>query len=172
VWSQELYGYVPARPPAYASDPVSVRQPANSLHASFSPDLTVDTLRFTWIPATRSPEDFHLQVSAHAGRTFAMSRGAHDGDSADGSIAGLAEPRAILEAFEKPACSERPDRVARHHRTAGSQSGPGATPTMCDSYCTATLFQAGRATCATQTSPGVAVRKSDRARHRCPTLSN
>jgi hypothetical protein len=26
-------------------------------------------LRFPWVPVTKSPEDFHLQVSAHAGRT-------------------------------------------------------------------------------------------------------
>ena len=29
----------------------------------------MNTLRFAWIPATWSPKDFHLQVSAYAGRT-------------------------------------------------------------------------------------------------------
>ena len=37
--------------------------------ASFSVDLAVAALRFPWVPVTKFPEDFHLQVSAHAGRT-------------------------------------------------------------------------------------------------------
>jgi hypothetical protein len=32
-------------------------------------------LRFAWVPATKSPEDFHLQANAHAGRTSRTARG-------------------------------------------------------------------------------------------------
>ena len=38
-----------------ASDPVSVRQPASSLAASFSAPLTVGALRFAWVATTNSP---------------------------------------------------------------------------------------------------------------------
>ena len=58
-----------ARPTPYASHPVPVRPPADSLHASFSLHLAMTTLRFAWIPAIRSPEDFHLQARGHAGHT-------------------------------------------------------------------------------------------------------
>ena len=49
--------------------PISVRRPAGSFPASFSAGLATVTLRFPWVPVTKSPEDFHLLVSAHAGRT-------------------------------------------------------------------------------------------------------
>jgi hypothetical protein len=49
--------------------PVSVRRPAASFHASFTPASRFDALRFTSLAVTSSREDFHLQVNAHAGRT-------------------------------------------------------------------------------------------------------
>ncbi len=52
-----------------ASNPVSVRQPTGSLHAPFSADLTDDAWRFASVPVTKSREDFHLLVDAHAGHT-------------------------------------------------------------------------------------------------------
>jgi hypothetical protein len=52
-----------------ASYPVSVRQPADSFPASFSTPVTLGALRFPWRATTNSPEDFHLQVIAHAGPT-------------------------------------------------------------------------------------------------------
>ena len=52
-----------------ASYPVSVRQLADSLAASFSSPLAVAALRFTWVATTNSPEDSHLQVIIHAGHT-------------------------------------------------------------------------------------------------------
>jgi len=42
-------------------------------HTASSMNLTV-ALRFAWVPATKSPEEFHLQVSAHAGRTARRQR--------------------------------------------------------------------------------------------------
>ena len=68
-WSRALRGRVPARPAVSASPPVSVRQPAAALHASFSLDRAVGTWRFAWVPATGFPKDSHLQVSDHAGHT-------------------------------------------------------------------------------------------------------
>ena len=74
-WSRALRGRVPARPAVYASHPVAVRQPAESLHASCSLDLAVGPLRVAWVPATGFPKDSPLQVSAHAGHTHpGMSR--------------------------------------------------------------------------------------------------
>src|SRR5213596_2879038 len=52
-----------------ASYPVSVRQPVGSFPAAFSAALASAALRFPWVPVTKSPEDSHLQVSAHAGHT-------------------------------------------------------------------------------------------------------
>jgi hypothetical protein len=52
-----------------ASYPVSVRRLADSLAASFSRPLTLAALRFAWVATTNSPEDFHLQVTIHAGHT-------------------------------------------------------------------------------------------------------
>jgi hypothetical protein len=52
-----------------ASHPISVRQPAASFPASFSAPVTLGALRFPWIVTTNSPEDFHLQVTRHAGHT-------------------------------------------------------------------------------------------------------
>src|SRR5207249_9527168 len=49
--------------------PVSVRRPAGSFPASFSAGLATVALRFPWVLVTKFPEDFHLLVSAHAGRT-------------------------------------------------------------------------------------------------------
>src|SRR5439155_14583367 len=54
--------------------PVSVRRPAGSFPASFRRSLAVAPLRFPWVPVTKFPEDFHLPVSAHAGRTSVNGR--------------------------------------------------------------------------------------------------
>ena len=51
-----------------ASYPVSVRRPAASLPASFTPASRNDALQFASLAVTSSREDFHLQVDAHAGR--------------------------------------------------------------------------------------------------------
>ena len=61
---------LPARPAREASYPVSVRQVAALLHASFRPRLAATPLRF----ANPSPpsgwvEDFHLQAAVHARHT-------------------------------------------------------------------------------------------------------
>ena len=61
---------LPARPTKPASYPVSVRQVAALLHASFRPRLTTTPLRF----ANPSPpsgwvEDFHLRAAVHARHT-------------------------------------------------------------------------------------------------------
>ena len=53
--------------------PVRVPRLAGSLAASFSGPLTVAALRFTWVATTNSPEDFHLQVTIHAGHTTKAS---------------------------------------------------------------------------------------------------
>ncbi len=58
-----------------ASYPVSIRRLADSLPASFSRPLTLAALRFTWVATTSFPEDFHLQVIAHAGHTKRMAAG-------------------------------------------------------------------------------------------------
>src|ERR1700687_3903632 len=52
----------------------SVRRPAASLHASFTPASRSDALRFTSLAVTSSREDFHLLVNAHAVRTANGSR--------------------------------------------------------------------------------------------------
>ena len=52
-----------------ASDLVSIRQPAASLHASFPRSVALPQLRFTLIDGDISHEDSHLEVGAHAGRT-------------------------------------------------------------------------------------------------------
>ncbi len=57
-----------------ASYPVSVRRPAASLPASFTPSSRSDALRFASLAVTSLREDFHLQVDAHAGRTSARTR--------------------------------------------------------------------------------------------------
>jgi len=52
--------------------PISVRRLADSLAASFSAILADGNqfaLRFAWVATTNSPEDSHLQITAHAGRT-------------------------------------------------------------------------------------------------------
>lgn len=49
--------------------PILVHRLADSLAASFSAPVTLGALRFTWVATTNSPEDFHLQVIAHAGHT-------------------------------------------------------------------------------------------------------
>jgi len=52
--------------------PVSVRRLADSLPASFSATLAGGNhfaLRFAWVATTSFPEYFHLQITAHAGRT-------------------------------------------------------------------------------------------------------
>ena len=59
-----------------ASYPVRVPRLADSLPASFSGPLTVAALRFTWVATTSSPEDFHLQVTIHAGHTEKTRRNA------------------------------------------------------------------------------------------------
>jgi hypothetical protein len=55
------------------SAPPSIRflfvAPRVSLAASFGVSLTIHALRFARVAATNSPEDFHLQVSVHAGHT-------------------------------------------------------------------------------------------------------
>src|ERR1700694_470968 len=53
----------------------SVRRPAASLHASFTPTSRSDALRFTSLAVTSSREDFHLLVNAHAGHTANGARG-------------------------------------------------------------------------------------------------
>ena len=50
------------------NNPVPARRPAGSFPASFSVGLTTAALRFPWVPVTKSSEDFHLHVSAPAGR--------------------------------------------------------------------------------------------------------
>ena len=55
--------------PCSALYPISVRRLADSLAASFSRPLTLAALRFAWVATTSSPEDFHLQVTIHAGHT-------------------------------------------------------------------------------------------------------
>ncbi len=60
-----------------ASYPVSVRRLASSLHASFSAHLTIRTLHFTSVPATRSQEDSHLLIIAHAGHSQKRRAGKH-----------------------------------------------------------------------------------------------
>src|SRR5207247_4859211 len=52
----------------------SVRRPAASFHASFTPSSRFDALRFPSLAVTSSREDFHLQVNAHAGRTYWVTR--------------------------------------------------------------------------------------------------
>ena len=52
-----------------ASNPVSVRRPAVSLHASFPRSVTLPQLRFASIAMVSFWEDFHLQGVPHAGRT-------------------------------------------------------------------------------------------------------
>jgi hypothetical protein len=54
--------------------PVPVRRPAASFPASFMPASRSDTLRFPSLAVTSSREDFHLQVNAHAGRTYWIIR--------------------------------------------------------------------------------------------------
>ena len=54
-----------------ASNPVSVRRPAASLHASFPRSVTFPQLRFASIAMASFREDFHLQGEHHAGRTRA-----------------------------------------------------------------------------------------------------
>jgi hypothetical protein len=54
--------------------PVPVRRPAASFHASFTPSSRLDALRFPSLAVTSSREDFHLQVNAHAGRTYWVTR--------------------------------------------------------------------------------------------------
>ena len=54
--------------------PVRVPRLAVSLAASFNGPLTVAALRFTWVATTNSPEDFHLQVTIHAGHTMQEPR--------------------------------------------------------------------------------------------------
>ena len=60
---------MPARPTVAASDPVPVRRLGISFHASFGRSLTAPPLRFPRVPATGFPEDLHLLVVRHAGRT-------------------------------------------------------------------------------------------------------
>ncbi len=57
-----------------ASYPVRVPRLAGSLAASFSGPLTVAVLHFTWVATTNSAEDFHLQVTIHAGHTMKEPR--------------------------------------------------------------------------------------------------
>ena len=57
-----------------ASYPVSVRRPVGSFPASFGHSLAAAPLRFPWVPVTWFPEDLHLLVSAHAGRTTNRAR--------------------------------------------------------------------------------------------------
>ena len=52
-----------------ASYPVLVHRLADSLAASFSAPVALGALRFTWVAATSSPKDFHLQAITHAGHT-------------------------------------------------------------------------------------------------------
>jgi hypothetical protein len=52
-----------------ASYPVSVRWPAASLHASFTPSSRIDTLRFASLAVISIREELRLQVNAYAGRT-------------------------------------------------------------------------------------------------------
>ena len=52
-----------------ASYPVPVRRLATPFPASFTPSSRSDALRFPALAVTSSREDFHLQISAHAGRT-------------------------------------------------------------------------------------------------------
>ena len=52
-----------------ASDPVSVRRPAASLHASFPQSVALLQLRFASIAMVGFREDLHLQGIRHAGRT-------------------------------------------------------------------------------------------------------
>jgi len=51
-----------------ASNPVSVRRPTVSLHASFPRSVALPQLRFASIAMVNSWEDFHLQGVRHAGR--------------------------------------------------------------------------------------------------------
>ena len=65
-----LHCLLPTRPICTASNPISVRQVAVLLHASFRPRLTATPLRF----ANPSPpsgwiEDLHLQTVKHARHT-------------------------------------------------------------------------------------------------------
>jgi len=52
-----------------ASNPVSVRRPAVSLHASFPRSVALPQLRFASIAMASFWEDLHLQGVRHAGRT-------------------------------------------------------------------------------------------------------
>jgi hypothetical protein len=65
-----LRGWVPARPTVPASDPVSVRQAAPLIHASFRPFLAVRPLRFSSTsPPSGCARDFHPQAAGHAQHT-------------------------------------------------------------------------------------------------------
>ena len=52
-----------------ASYPILARQPTVSFHASFGRSLALPPLRFPLVVMVYFQEDFHLKVSAHAGRT-------------------------------------------------------------------------------------------------------
>jgi hypothetical protein len=61
---------LPARPTRNASYPVSVRQVAGLLHASFKRHLAMTPLRFTGpSPPSGWTGDFHPQAIEHAGHT-------------------------------------------------------------------------------------------------------
>ena len=59
----------PLAPVPSALYPIPVRRPMGSFHASSRRSVTLTPLRFPSLAVTCSGEDFHLQVSAHAGRT-------------------------------------------------------------------------------------------------------
>jgi len=80
--------------------PVRVPRPAASLAASFSPPLAVGALRFAWVATTNSPEDFHLQVTEHAGHT---SRGPPPGEGSGPWRRPLTRVQAIQMTSSAPA---------------------------------------------------------------------
>ena len=104
--------------------PVSVRRPAGSFPASFSLGLATVALRFPWVPVTKFPEDSHLRVSAHAGRT---KKGR----------AGIARPPSTLCFAASPPevstsavvnCRPHQDRRLRHNHESGIEA---SAPSEC-----------------------------------------
>src|SRR5438105_3487799 len=65
-----LRDHLPARPAAYASDPVLVHRLVRLLHASFRPRLATTPLRFAMTsPPSGCQGDFHPRAVEHARHT-------------------------------------------------------------------------------------------------------
>src|SRR5512135_3620398 len=85
-----LCGQLSARPTRAASYPVSVRQVAASLHASFRPRLAATPLRFARTsPPSGCAGDLHPQAVEHARHT---TKAAPAADRARGGLLGSARP--------------------------------------------------------------------------------